>query len=79
MLNRLVRLRRLKDYGHISFNADHIQIVFSINTGLLTGICALCSLISYFASPNTFVYIGFFFCIGRRKTSVSHTAHYSYD
>ncbi|KAN0098024.1 hypothetical protein V8E55_002470 [Tylopilus felleus] len=40
-------------------------IVFSINTGLLTSICAVASLISISASPNTFIYIAFYFCLGR--------------
>jgi len=36
-----------------------------MNTGLLTSICAVASLVSITAAPNTFYYIGFFFCIGR--------------
>ncbi|KAH7931261.1 hypothetical protein BV22DRAFT_1027496 [Leucogyrophana mollusca] len=40
-------------------------IMFSINTGLLTSICAVASLISITAAPNTFIYIAFFFCLGR--------------
>ncbi|KAI0640064.1 hypothetical protein C8Q77DRAFT_1152970 [Trametes polyzona] len=40
-------------------------IVFSVNTGLLTSVCACMSLITILALPNTFVYICFFFLIGR--------------
>ncbi|KAF8548702.1 hypothetical protein OG21DRAFT_1489164 [Imleria badia] len=40
-------------------------IVFSINTGLLTSVCAVASLISIAAWPDTFVYIAFYFCLGR--------------
>ncbi|KAI9460056.1 hypothetical protein HD554DRAFT_2323905 [Boletus coccyginus] len=40
-------------------------IIFSINTGLLTSICAVASLISIAAWPNTFIYIAFYFCLGR--------------
>ncbi|KAG8218151.1 hypothetical protein J3R82DRAFT_3693 [Butyriboletus roseoflavus] len=40
-------------------------IVFSINTGLLTSICAVASLISIAAWPTTFIYIAFYFCLGR--------------
>jgi hypothetical protein len=40
-------------------------IAFSINTGLLTSICAVASLISIAAWPNTFIYIAFYFCLGR--------------
>ncbi|EGO01615.1 hypothetical protein SERLA73DRAFT_85396 [Serpula lacrymans var. lacrymans S7.3] len=40
-------------------------ILFSINTGLLTSICAVASLISITAAPTTFIYIAFYFCLGR--------------
>ncbi|EKM81475.1 hypothetical protein AGABI1DRAFT_54253, partial [Agaricus bisporus var. burnettii JB137-S8] len=45
-------------------------IVYSVNTGLLTSLCAVASLISariYFIvlAGQTFLYIMFFFCIGR--------------
>ncbi|EIN08236.1 hypothetical protein PUNSTDRAFT_134627 [Punctularia strigosozonata HHB-11173 SS5] len=40
-------------------------MVFVINTGLLTSICALMSLISTLAWPKAYIYICFFFIIGR--------------
>jgi hypothetical protein len=40
-------------------------IIFTVNTGLLTSLDAIASLISYAASPNTFIYICFFFALGR--------------
>ncbi|KAF7330075.1 hypothetical protein MKEN_00271600 [Mycena kentingensis (nom. inval.)] len=40
-------------------------ILFTINTGLLTSLCAVASLISLIASPNTLIYASFYFCIGR--------------
>ncbi|KAH9932042.1 uncharacterized protein BXZ73DRAFT_101417 [Epithele typhae] len=40
-------------------------MIFSLNTGLLTSICACLSLITILALPDTFVYIVFFFIIGR--------------
>ncbi|KAL7285085.1 hypothetical protein ACG7TL_000177 [Trametes sanguinea] len=40
-------------------------IIFSVNTGLLTSICACMSLITILSLPDTFVYICFFFLIGR--------------
>ncbi|KAI1793100.1 hypothetical protein LXA43DRAFT_1127559 [Ganoderma leucocontextum] len=40
-------------------------MVFSVNTGLLTSICACMSLITILALPNTSVYICFFFLMGR--------------
>lgn len=44
-------------------------ILFTVNTGLLTSLCALASLISITAAPTTFLYIPFFFCIGRLYTN----------
>ncbi|EDR06499.1 uncharacterized protein LACBIDRAFT_299952 [Laccaria bicolor S238N-H82] len=44
-------------------------MVFSINTGLLTSLCALASLVSILAWPKTFIYIAFYFCIGRLYTN----------
>ncbi|KAI9460426.1 hypothetical protein HD554DRAFT_2028817, partial [Boletus coccyginus] len=40
-------------------------MLFSINTGLLTSICAIASLISIIAWPDTFIYVAFYFCLGR--------------
>jgi hypothetical protein len=40
-------------------------ILFSMNTGLVTSICAVASLISVLSAPSTFIYIAFFFNIGR--------------
>ncbi|KAJ7323860.1 hypothetical protein DFH08DRAFT_887048 [Mycena albidolilacea] len=40
-------------------------ILFTINTGLLTSLCAVASLISLIASPKTLIYASFYFCIGR--------------
>ncbi|KAJ3841279.1 hypothetical protein F5878DRAFT_658646 [Lentinula raphanica] len=40
-------------------------IVFSVNTGLATSICAVASLL--IASPNSLLYAPFYFCIGRRE------------
>ncbi|KAJ3754700.1 hypothetical protein EV360DRAFT_86590 [Lentinula raphanica] len=40
-------------------------IIFSINTGALTSLCAIASMLSILLAPNTFIYISFFFCMGR--------------
>lgn len=40
-------------------------ILYTVNTGLLTSIDAICSLASIAALPNTFIYICFFFALGR--------------
>ncbi|KAJ7629574.1 hypothetical protein B0H17DRAFT_1340027 [Mycena rosella] len=40
-------------------------ILFTINTGLLTSLCAVASLVSLIVSPKTLIYASFYFCIGR--------------
>jgi hypothetical protein len=40
-------------------------IIFTVNTGLLTSICAVASLISITTAGTTFIYIAFYFCLGR--------------
>ncbi|KAF7371444.1 hypothetical protein MSAN_00781400 [Mycena sanguinolenta] len=40
-------------------------ILITINTGLLTSLCAIAALIAIVYSPNTLIYAGFYFCIGR--------------
>ncbi|KAF4608121.1 hypothetical protein EYR40_000465 [Pleurotus pulmonarius] len=40
-------------------------IIFTINTGLLTTMCAIASLISILVWDATLIYVTFFFCIGR--------------
>ncbi|KAF8887393.1 hypothetical protein BD779DRAFT_1786229 [Infundibulicybe gibba] len=40
-------------------------ILFAVNTGFLTSLCAVASLISIVVAGDTFLYIAFFFCIGR--------------
>ncbi|KAG2071980.1 hypothetical protein BDR04DRAFT_1097662 [Suillus decipiens] len=40
-------------------------MLFSINTGLLTSVCAVMSLISILVWPETYIYIAFYFCLGR--------------
>ncbi|KAF9524388.1 hypothetical protein CPB83DRAFT_610299 [Crepidotus variabilis] len=44
-------------------------ILYSVNTGVLTSLCAIGSLISIVFAGQTFYYIGFFFCIGRLYTN----------
>jgi hypothetical protein len=40
-------------------------ILFVVNTGLATSLCAIASLLSLIASPHTLLYAPFYFCIGR--------------
>ncbi|KAH6880981.1 hypothetical protein BKA70DRAFT_171516 [Coprinopsis sp. MPI-PUGE-AT-0042] len=44
-------------------------IIFSVNTGFLTSLCAVASLISITVAGHSFLYIAFFFCIGRLYTN----------
>ncbi|KAF8067014.1 hypothetical protein FPV67DRAFT_1224385 [Lyophyllum atratum] len=44
-------------------------ILFVVNTGILTSCCAVASLVSLLASPNTLIYACFYFCIGRLYTN----------
>ncbi|KAF8159187.1 hypothetical protein B0H34DRAFT_393420 [Crassisporium funariophilum] len=44
-------------------------ILFAVNTGFLTSLCAVASLISIVVAGETFLYIAFFFCIGRLYTN----------
>jgi len=44
-------------------------ILFAVNTGFLTSVCAVASLISITVAPKTFLYIAFFFCLGRLYTN----------
>ncbi|KAE9402484.1 hypothetical protein BT96DRAFT_547395 [Gymnopus androsaceus JB14] len=43
--------------------------LFAVNTGLLTSLCAVASLVSILAAPDTFIYITFFFAMGRLYTN----------
>ncbi|KAF9497558.1 hypothetical protein BDN71DRAFT_1504822 [Pleurotus eryngii] len=42
-----------------------VVIIFTINTGLLTTLCAIASLISILVWDTTLIYVTFYFCIGR--------------
>jgi hypothetical protein len=42
-------------------------ILFALNTGCFTSLCAIGSLIANAASDKTYIYVAFYFCIGRRE------------
>ncbi|KAF5309466.1 hypothetical protein D9619_012419 [Psilocybe cf. subviscida] len=44
-------------------------MVFVVNTGVLTTLCAIASLIALIVSPQTLIYATFYFCIGRFYTN----------
>ncbi|KIM59325.1 hypothetical protein SCLCIDRAFT_1217888 [Scleroderma citrinum Foug A] len=48
-----------------SNNMINKLIMFSLNTGLLTSLFAIASLISISVRPDAFIYISFYFCLGR--------------
>lgn len=58
-------LQRSRTGFHQSDNLINRLMLFSINTGLLTSICAVMSLISIVAWPDTFIFVAFYFCLGR--------------
>jgi len=39
--------------------------IYAINTGLLTSICATCAVITFAIMPTNFVWISFFWCLGK--------------
>jgi len=44
-------------------------MIFSVNTGLLTSLCAVASMVSILTAGRTFIYIAFFICMGRLYTN----------
>lgn len=58
-------LHRSRTGFHRSDTMINKLILFSVNTGFLTSLCAIASLISIVVAGHTFLYIAFFFCIGR--------------
>ncbi|KAJ2914321.1 hypothetical protein MD484_g6095, partial [Candolleomyces efflorescens] len=62
-------LHRSRTGFHRSDTMINKLILFSVNTGFLTSLCAVGSLISIVVAGHTFLYIAFFFCIGRLYTN----------
>ncbi|KAF8159158.1 hypothetical protein B0H34DRAFT_654273, partial [Crassisporium funariophilum] len=62
-------LHRSRTSLHRSDTIINKLILFTVNTSLLTSLCAVASLISFLAAGKTFLYVGFFFCIGRLYTN----------
>ncbi|KDQ58604.1 hypothetical protein JAAARDRAFT_673647 [Jaapia argillacea MUCL 33604] len=58
-------LHRARTGFQHSNNVINRLMIFCVNTGLLTSICAVLSLITISALPNTFIYIAFYFASGR--------------
>ncbi|RXW17156.1 hypothetical protein EST38_g8698 [Candolleomyces aberdarensis] len=62
-------LHRSRTGFHRSDTMINKLILFSVNTGFLTSLCAVGSLITIVVAGHTFLYIAFFFCIGRLYTN----------
>jgi len=60
-----VLLHRSRNSLRRSNTMINMLIAFSVQTGMLTSLCAIDSLISIAVSPNTFIYISFYFLLGR--------------
>lgn len=58
-------LQRSRTGFHQSDTLINKLVLFSISTGLLTSVCAVMSLISITVWPDTFIYVAFYFCLGR--------------
>ncbi|KAG5717579.1 hypothetical protein E4T56_gene4462 [Termitomyces sp. T112] len=58
-------LHRSRTGFHRSDTMINKLILFAVNTGFLTSLCAVASLISIVVAGGTFLYIAFYFCIGR--------------
>ncbi|RDB27631.1 hypothetical protein Hypma_003292 [Hypsizygus marmoreus] len=58
-------LHRSRTGFHRSDTMINKLILFAVNTGFLTSLCAIASLISIVVAGHTFLYIAFFFCMGR--------------
>ncbi|KAF9782614.1 hypothetical protein BJ322DRAFT_1110494 [Thelephora terrestris] len=58
-------LHRARNNLQRSNTMINLLIAFSVQTGMLTSLCAIASLISISLSPDTFIYICFYFLLGR--------------
>ncbi|KAJ6485760.1 hypothetical protein C8R45DRAFT_1146424 [Mycena sanguinolenta] len=58
-------LHRSRTGFHRSDTMIRKLTIFAVNTGAVTSFCAIGSLISISVAGNTFIYILFFFCMGR--------------
>ncbi|KAF7370965.1 hypothetical protein MSAN_00730600 [Mycena sanguinolenta] len=58
-------LHRSRTGFHRSDTMIRKLTIFAVNTGAVTSLCAIGSLISICVAGNTFIYILFFFCMGR--------------
>lgn len=50
-------------------------VIYTMGTGLTTGICEITSFILAFASPTTFFYIAFFLALPKRQYQVNSFFH----
>ncbi|KAJ8462774.1 hypothetical protein ONZ51_g10688 [Trametes cubensis] len=58
-------LRRFETGIQRTDSVIRILIAYSINTGLLTSLCAIGALVSYAAAPTKFIYFAFYFVLSK--------------
>ncbi|KAI9068725.1 hypothetical protein FKP32DRAFT_1754257 [Trametes sanguinea] len=58
-------LRRLETGIQRTDSVIRILITYSINTGLLTSLCAIGALVSYAVAPTKFIYFAFYFVLSK--------------
>lgn len=64
-ISQLVFLYRLRTGIRSTDSIISLLMVYSVNTGLLTSICALLCLVTYTILPNDFVYFAFYFILSK--------------
>jgi len=60
-----ILLHRARNKIQRSNTMINMLIAFSVQSGMLTSLCAVASLVAISLSPNTFIYICFYFVLGR--------------
>ncbi|KAH9946723.1 hypothetical protein B0H21DRAFT_386999 [Amylocystis lapponica] len=64
-ISQCILLRRLQTGIRRADSIIHFLMVYSINTGLLTSVCAMLCLITFATLPNMFVYFAFYFILSK--------------
>ncbi|KAH9896086.1 hypothetical protein C8Q73DRAFT_758634 [Cubamyces lactineus] len=64
-LAQCLLLRRFETGIQRTDSVIRVLIAYSINTGLLTSLCAIGALVSYAAAPTKFIYFAFYFVLSK--------------
>ncbi|KAI0764197.1 hypothetical protein BD413DRAFT_578231 [Trametes elegans] len=65
-ITQCMLLRRFETGIRRTDSVIRVLITYSINTGLLTSLCAIGALVSYAAAPHKFIYFAFYFTLSKR-------------